>query len=88
MMNLDEAIKYCEEVAKEKRIEANYRIPPKADCLKCAEEYEQMAFWLKDYKRLKEAEALDIEREQREEAKRESHKIDDNEDTLKFRGHA
>lgn len=47
-MNLDEAIKHCEEVA-------DY------DCynekqLKCAEEHRQFAEWLKDYKRLKEQE--------------------------------
>jgi len=47
-MTLDEAIKHCEEKAKEQRIEANYRIPPKADCLKCAKEHEQLAEWLKE----------------------------------------
>ena len=43
-MTLDEAIKQCEEIA-------DY------DCyndkqMKCAEEYRQLAEWLKDYKRL------------------------------------
>jgi len=84
-MTLDEAIKHYEETAEEAK-----RIPHIKGGLveKCGKEHEQLAFWLKDYKRLKEAEALDIERERREEARRESHKIDDNEDTLKFRGHA
>lgn len=48
MLSLDEAIQHCEEKAKEQRIEANYRIPPKAECLKCAEEHEQLAEWLKE----------------------------------------
>lgn len=48
MLSLDEAIQHCEEKAKEQRIEANYRIPPKAECLKCAEEHEQLAGWLKE----------------------------------------
>lgn len=54
-MDLDEAINHCEEVAKEKRIEANYRIPPKTACLECAEEHEQLAEWLTQLKRIKEA---------------------------------
>ena len=54
MMTLDEAIQHCEEKAKEQRIEANYRIPPKTDCLKCAEEHEQLAEWLKELKAYKE----------------------------------
>ena len=57
-MTLEEAIKHCEEKAKEQRIEANYRIPPKADCLKCAEEHEQLAKWLKELKAYKDAEAF------------------------------
>lgn len=56
-MTLDEAIKHCEEKAKEQRIEANYRIPPKAECLKCAEEHEQLAEWLKELKALKGGES-------------------------------
>ena len=48
MLSLDEAIQHCEEKAKEQRVEANYRIPPKAECLKCAEEHEQLAAWLKE----------------------------------------
>ena len=57
-MTLDEAIKHCEEKAAEKRIEANYRIPPKADCLKCAEEHEQLAEWLKELKALRHTVSL------------------------------
>lgn len=49
-MTLDDAIRYCEETAKEKRIEANYRIPPKTACLKSAERHEQIAEWLKELK--------------------------------------
>lgn len=81
-MTLIEAIKHCEEKAKEQRIEANYRIPPKAECLKCAEEHEQLAEWLKELKAYKEAEA---EKEAQEEARREAMKLDDNEDSLKWR---
>ena len=84
-MTLDEAIKHCEEVAKEKRIEANYRIPPKAGCLKCAEEHDQLAEWLKELKAYKEAEA---EKEAREEARREAMKLDEADGTLKGRGYA
>ena len=44
-MNLEDAIKHCEEVADEKEI-----------CKECAEEHRQLAKWLRDYKRLKEQE--------------------------------
>ena len=54
-MTLDKAIQHCEEVAKEKRIEANYRIPPKTACLECAEEHEQLAEWLTQLKNIREA---------------------------------
>lgn len=68
MMNLDEAIQHCEEKAKELRTEAeqlrdigdaisNSKQPynePVKNCRECAEEHEQLAEWLKDYKRLLE----------------------------------
>lgn len=56
-MELDEAIKHCEDKAKELRKEKYImarigREREWADCLQCAEEHEQLAEWLKDYKRL------------------------------------
>ena len=68
-MTLDEAIKHCEEKAKELRTDyedykslkeefgSNYyrKVPIiPAECLECAKEHEQLAEWLKDYKRLLE----------------------------------
>lgn len=60
-MNLDDAIKHCEEVAeiKEKQIKNGdweKDSLTKRNCIKCAEEHRQLAEWLKDYKRLKEQE--------------------------------
>lgn len=67
-MTLDEAIKHCEEVAKEQ--EELYGLCPGSEseygtkdckvltngkdkgCLKCAKEHRQLAKWLRDYKRL------------------------------------
>ena len=58
-MTLDEAIKHCEEKAKELR--KQYELYDHWDeeeeerangCLACAEEHEQLAEWLRDYKRL------------------------------------
>lgn len=50
-MTLDEAIKHCEEKAEEKRKDYEracaYNIPSEG-CLKCAEEHEQLAEWLKE----------------------------------------
>lgn len=68
-MTLDEAIKHCEEKAKELRTEAeqlrdigevisNSKQPynePVKNCLECAKEHEQLAEWLKELKRIKEA---------------------------------
>lgn len=63
-MTLDEAIKHCEEKAKENReiYNAHCRIYSeevvkqfdKPDCLKCAEEHEQLAEWLKELKDYRE----------------------------------
>ncbi len=59
-MTLDEAIEHCEEKAAELReysdVLSETSTTPKgkeiSDCLECAEEHEQLARWLKDYKRL------------------------------------
>lgn len=59
-MTLDEAIKHCEEKAEELRRKAINITPDDpyyedyCDCLECANEHEQLAEWLKDYKRLLE----------------------------------
>ena len=63
-MTLDEAIKHCEEKAEELRETAksypNYEPYDKdhCACLACAREHEQIAEWLKDYKRLLEQEKV------------------------------
>lgn len=56
MMNLDEAIKHCEEKAKVLRKEADYceERSTSDDCLECAKEHEQLAEWLKELKSFKE----------------------------------
>ena len=66
-MELEEAIKHCEEVAEEqvklcKRYDdasgysrshnETIRVDDAKKCEKCADEHEQLAEWLKDYKRL------------------------------------
>ena len=63
MLNLDEAIRHCEEVAERERLKGfEYNTNYNRDnewgekCYKCAEEHRQLAEWLKDYKRLKEKE--------------------------------
>lgn len=62
-MTLDEAIRHCEEVAKENERIAfdlttafNMETIKSKECKKCANEHRQLAEWLKDYKRLKEQE--------------------------------
>lgn len=102
MRTLDEAIKHCEEKAKELRTDYEvyknskekygseyYREVPvvPAECLECAEEHEQLAEWLKELKdrRLKEVAEQDKADAERE-ALREAHRLDDNEDTLAYRG--
>ena len=57
-MTLDEAIKHCEEKAKELRKEKSKmarlgREQEWADCLECAKEHEQLAEWLKELKALR-----------------------------------
>lgn len=64
MMNLDEAIKHCEEVAEENEeiYEAHCRIYskevvekyPSPPCKKCADEHRQLAEWLKELKAYRE----------------------------------
>lgn len=57
-MTLEEAIKHAEEVAKDRNETANLTPTEYEDyinsCRECAEEHEQLAEWLKDYKRLLE----------------------------------
>lgn len=58
-MTLDEAIKHAKEVASEKRYEyqecvAVHDIESAEECGRCGEQHEQLAEWLKDYKRLLE----------------------------------
>ena len=63
MMTLDEAIKHCEEKAKEQREIAKCYISTeyprvrtqRRKCLKCAREHEQLAEWLKELKERREA---------------------------------
>lgn len=86
-MTLIEAIQHCEEVAQEKRYEyqeclAVHDTESAMDCKKCGEEHEQLAEWLRELKAYKEAEA---EKEAQDEARREAMKLDDNEDSLKWR---
>lgn len=57
-MTLEEAIKHCEEVAKENRELADKIGVSKyddVDCVKCAKAHEQLAEWLKELKRQREA---------------------------------
>ena len=59
-MTLDEAIKHCEEKAKELfcKADEDYYFDgnwnKRVDCQECAKEHEQLAGWLKDYKQLLE----------------------------------
>lgn len=56
MMELDEAIKHCEEVAEQNEKKAEYRprmdyydeIESRADCLECAADHRQLAEWLQE----------------------------------------
>lgn len=67
-MTLDEAIKHCEEKVKELRNRAKpYEEAPCTrvnmmyanSCLKCAEEHEQLAEWLKELKKLRQTKETD-----------------------------
>lgn len=89
-MTLDEAIKHCEDVANRER-ELYKMCPEDCDgssdcrelkhgkdrgCLKCAEEHEQLAEWLKELKRYREA---DIPRLQWEKIMKGGEKMDNKE---------
>lgn len=62
MLDLDEAIRYVEEVYKDMSDKAKFLKDPQNsiydmgfrgdDCAECAEQHHQLAEWLKDYKRL------------------------------------
>ena len=56
-MTLDEAIKHAREVAEDKRADADWKFRHGRlnadDCISCAEEHDQLADWLEDYKKLK-----------------------------------
>lgn len=68
MMTLEEAIRHCEEKAKEQKAKAESNIIETTeegwirvydgkeydDCLKCAKEHEQLAEWLKELKDYRE----------------------------------
>ena len=59
-MTLDEAIIHCEEIVEKNETDARHRFNtlPLAEqqkyCLECAEEYRQLAEWLKELKQLRE----------------------------------
>lgn len=66
-MNLDEAIKHCEEVAKSKTKQVENGDWEKGssterDCIACAEEHRQLAEWLKELKAYKEQDSDAISR--------------------------
>lgn len=65
-MTLDEAIKHCEEVAKETYVEAmlchaNPDDGKLDDCIESGKYYEQLAEWLKELKQLREQGLCDEE---------------------------
>lgn len=59
-MTLDEAIKHYEEIASQKEQDSKYYRFSRPDkikeivCMRCAEEYGQLAEWLKELKKYKE----------------------------------
>ena len=56
-MTLDEAIEHCKEKAHEMRISAdlcNLGTQMQSECIKCAEEHEQLAEWLTELKEVRE----------------------------------
>lgn len=58
MLDLESAIKHCEEVAEKNESEANFGFGnvciDRSSCLECAKEHRQLATWLKELKRLRE----------------------------------
>lgn len=60
MMNLDSAIRHCEEVMMEnleKTKDRNASDPIAINCFECAEEHRQLAEWLKELKAYRDARA-------------------------------
>ena len=59
MLTLEEAIKHCEEVAKEQEWQAYKSISRTDDermsCIECASEHRQLAKWLRELKAYKES---------------------------------
>ena len=56
-MKIEEAIEHCEEKAREMRISAdlcNLGTEMQSECIKCAEEHEQLAEWLTELKEIRE----------------------------------
>ena len=65
-MTLDEAIKHCEEVAHEKRIESSECISVNdlenaEACYECGEAHKQLASWLTELKQRRESEKQELE---------------------------
>ena len=57
MLSLSDAIKHCKEKAEEMRISAdlcNLGTEIQSECIKCAEEHEQLAEWLTELKEVRE----------------------------------
>jgi len=55
VMDLDEAIKHCDEVAKrERKLYEEELTDCLEGCIKCAKEHEQLAEWLKELKAYRE----------------------------------
>ena len=54
MMDLESAIKHCEEVAEKNESEANFGFGnaciDRSSCLECAKEHRQLATWLRELK--------------------------------------
>lgn len=79
-MTLDEAIAHCKEKAEELRKEKSKfaktgREQEWVDCLRCAEEYEQLAAWLTELKELKARPSREaVEKDELEDYQRGYHK--------------
>lgn len=61
MLTLDEAIKHCEEKAKELKKDYERAVAlniPSEGCLECANEHEQLAGWLTELQERRKAEEL------------------------------
>lgn len=90
MLTLDEAIQHCEEIADNfERTLARFDGDDvqKENTCACMNQHRQLAAWLRELKdrRLKEMAEQDKADAERE-ALREAHRLDDNEDTLAYRG--